>query len=139
MELASFAKAMPIDSDQLGEVRRAARQLGGNPTPLGADDFRAFDGSTYGEYGFSDDGRRGRRARGTTEVHTKVAMSVFVSMVTEAVCRIGAQPDDQCDGRNKGDQTITELAGAQGVEPLFKGQSSVACESPASNSCDNAR
>ena len=41
-------------------------------------------------------------------------MSILVRTVTKAVCRIGAQPYDERDGRDDGDQAITELTRAQG-------------------------
>lgn len=130
-----------IDLDQLGEGSwRTARKLRDDTTPRGAYDFRTLERYPYSKYGFPDDNRLCRRAGSTAEVHAQIAMPVLVPTITEAVRRIGTQPYDQCDGRNKCDQTITELTRAQGAEPLFKGQSSVACESPpGNNSCHNAR
>ena len=85
MELASFAKAIPIKLGELERVRRAAWQQGRDAPPLGADDFGAFEGNTYSEYGLSDDSRRARRAGGTAEVHAQVAMSVLVRTIAKAV------------------------------------------------------
>jgi hypothetical protein len=76
------ANKLEIDS---GEGRGAAWQQGGDAPPLGADDFGAFEGNAYSEYGLSDDGRGGWRARGTAEVHAQVAMSVLVRPIAKAV------------------------------------------------------
>ena len=130
-----------MDLDQLGgESWRTARELRADAASCSDHDFRTIEGNPYSQYRFPDDSRMCRRARGTAEVHAQIAMPVIVPTVAEAVRRIGTQPYDEGEGRNKCDQAIAELTRAQGVEPLFKGQSSLACESPASNnSCHNAR
>src|ERR1700722_13054362 len=59
-----------IDLSQLGEESwRTARKLRGDTTSRGAHDFRTLERYPYSKYGFPDDNRLCRRARGTAEVH----------------------------------------------------------------------
>lgn len=79
----------------------------------GTNDAWVFDRRACHEDWLSDHGGMRGSAGGATEVHTKVTMPIVVHMARETVCRIGAQSDDQCDGRDDREQTIAAKTCAQ--------------------------
>jgi hypothetical protein len=99
--------------DQCEVNRRAARKLDANTAARGRDDSEVLDRRTY-EDRLSDNSSVCRSAGGPAEVHAQVAMSIVMPTVAEAVRRIGAQRDDQREGRDQRDQTITVETSAQG-------------------------
>jgi hypothetical protein len=70
--------------------------------------LRERDGAD-GELRLSDNLGLARGTCAAAEVHTQVAVPVFVRALAQCVCRINGSACDQCAGRREGDQ-LTEIA-----------------------------
>ena len=96
-------------SDCYGLGRRAPRAVFTDRRASGQEDLlRERDGAD-GELRLSDNLGLARGTCAAAEVHTQVAVPVFVRALAQCVCRINGSACDQRAGRREGDQ-LTEIA-----------------------------
>jgi hypothetical protein len=119
-------------SDRYGLRRRAPREVFTNGRASGQEDLlRERDGAD-GELRLADNLGLARGTCAAAEVHTQVAVPVFVRALAQCVCRINGSTCDQGAGRRDGDQ-LTETAAQWTTSRL--GASRVAVGHRLSNRC----